>query len=122
MSAACYPHKPLIPTPPITQLLSFFRNALGDFNIKFKIANHFGEPDRFEAGCNPIVQAEILNSGNLDLHIIVGLCIGHDLLFTMFSKAPVTTLIVKDRVTGHNPFASLFSGYHNPRYFTEKTE
>ena len=85
-----------------------------------KIANLYGEPDRFEAGCNPIVQAEVLNSENLDLHIIIGLCIGHDIQFTKCSKAPVTTLIVKDRVTGHNPMASLYSAYHNPRYYVEK--
>lgn len=87
-----------------------------------KISSLYGEPDRFEAGCNPIVQAEVLNSENLDLHIIVGLCIGHDLLFTRHSRPPVTTLIVKDRVTGHNPVASLYSGYHNPRYYTEKMD
>lgn len=87
-----------------------------------KISSLYGKPDRFEAGCNPIVQAEVLNSENLDLHIIVGLCIGHDLLFTRHSRPPVTTLIVKDRVTGHNPVASLYSGYHNPRYYTEKMD
>ena len=84
-----------------------------------KIASLHGDPDKFEAGCNPIVQAEVLNSETLDLHIIVGLCIGHDILFTKYSKAPVTTLIVKDRVTGHNPVASLFSAYHH-RYWTER--
>lgn len=87
-----------------------------------KISSLYGEPDRFEAGCNPIVQAEVLNSESLDLHIIVGLCIGHDILFTRHSRPPVTTLIVKDRVTGHNPVASLYSGYHNPRYYTEKLD
>lgn len=85
-----------------------------------KISNLRGEPERFEAGCNPIVQAEVLNSEDLDLHIIVGLCIGHDILFTRNSEAAVTTLISKDRVTGHNPAASLYSAYHNPRYFLEK--
>jgi len=85
-----------------------------------KIASLGGEPDKFEAGCNPIAQAEVLNSEGLDLHIIVGLCIGHDILFTRHSRAPVTTLIVKDRVTGHNPIASLYSAYHNPTYYTEK--
>jgi uncharacterized metal-binding protein len=87
-----------------------------------KISSLYGEPDKFEAGCNPIVQAEVLNSESLDLHIIVGLCIGHDILFTRHSRPPVTTLIVKDRVTGHNPVTSLYSGYHNPRYYTEKSE
>jgi uncharacterized metal-binding protein len=85
-----------------------------------KISNLVGEPDRFEAGCNPIVQAEVLNSENLDLHIIIGLCIGHDIQFNMHSEAPTTTLIVKDRVTGHNPMTSLYSAYHHPRYWEEE--
>jgi uncharacterized metal-binding protein len=85
-----------------------------------KISNLVGEPDRFEAGCNPIVQAEVLNSENLDLHIIVGLCIGHDIQFNEHSRAPTTTLIVKDRVTGHNPMVSLYSAYHHPRYWDEE--
>jgi len=85
-----------------------------------KIANLIGDPDRFEEACNPIVQAEVLNSENLDLHIIVGLCIGHDMLFTKYSKALVTTFIVKDRVTGHNPIASLYSVYYRRYYDKEE--
>ncbi len=76
--------------------------------------------DGFEAGCNPVVQAAVLNSEELDLHIIVGLCIGHDIQFNMHSRAPTTTLIVKDRVTGHNPVISLYSAYHHPRYWDEE--
>jgi uncharacterized metal-binding protein len=79
-----------------------------------------GKPESFEAGCNPITQAAILSSENVDLNIIVGLCIGHDIHFTKYSEAPVSTLIVKDRVTGHNPFASLYSAYHNPRMWNEE--
>ena len=79
-----------------------------------------GKPDSFEAGCNPIAQAEVLNSEDVDLNVIVGLCIGHDIQFTWHAKGPVTTLIVKDRVTGHNPFASLYSGYHHPRMWKEE--
>jgi len=70
------------------------------------------DPEKFEAGCNPIVQAEILNNAGTGFNVIVGLCVGHDMLFTRASKAPVTTLIAKDRVTGHNPLASLYVGYH----------
>lgn len=87
---------------------------------KDKIMALRGKPEAFEAGCNPIVQAEILNSENPDLNIIVGLCIGHDIQFNNYSKAPVTTLIVKDRVTGHNPFATLYSNYHHPRMWKEE--
>jgi uncharacterized metal-binding protein len=75
---------------------------------KYKIGNASG----FEAGCNPVLQAQLLNDEKTDVNVIVGLCIGHDMLFTMNSKAPVTTLIVKDRLLGHNPVIALYSGYH----------
>jgi uncharacterized metal-binding protein len=65
-------------------------------------------PGTFEPACNPIAQAEICNRLETDMNIIVGLCVGHDMLFNKHSKAPVTTLIVKDRVTGHNPIAVLY--------------
>jgi uncharacterized metal-binding protein len=68
--------------------------------------------NRYEAICNPIGQAMVLNDLETDLNIIVGLCIGHDILFTKYSKAPVTTFIVKDRVTGHNPAAAIYSNYY----------
>lgn len=65
-------------------------------------------PGTFEPACNPIAQAEILNRQGSDMNIILGLCVGHDMLFNKHSKAPVTTLVVKDRVTGHNPVAVLY--------------
>lgn len=71
-----------------------------------------GSASRFEAGCNPVLQAQLLNDAGTDINVIVGLCIGHDMLFTMNSKAPVTTLIVKDRLLGHNPVIALYSDYH----------
>jgi uncharacterized metal-binding protein len=70
-----------------------------------------GDSSKFEAGCNPIIQAEILNKVKTELNVIVGLCIGHDMLFTMNSNVPVTTLIVKDRMLGHNPAIALYSSY-----------
>ena len=42
----------------------------------------------------------------------LGLCLGHDILFTRYCKAPVSTLIVKDRVTGQNPVAALYASQH----------
>lgn len=65
-------------------------------------------PGTFEPACNPIAQAEICNRMGTDMNIIVGLCVGHDMLFNKHSRAPVTTLVVKDRVTGHNPVAVLY--------------
>ena len=66
----------------------------------------------FEAICNPIGQALVLNAIGTELNIVVGLCVGHDSLFYMHSKAPVVTLIAKDRVTGHNPVAVIYSSYY----------
>ncbi len=65
-----------------------------------------------EAMCNPIGQAITLNTEKTDLNIILGLCIGHDILFTKYSEAPVTTIAVKDRVLAHNPLGAIYSGYH----------
>jgi uncharacterized metal-binding protein len=69
-----------------------------------------------ESLCNPIFQARILNEQKTDLNVIVGLCVGHDSLFMKHSEAPVTTLITKDRVLGHNPAAALYtSGFYYKR-------
>ena len=65
-----------------------------------------------ETMCNPVGQAAVLNDLNTDLNLILGLCIGHDILFTKHCKAPVSTFIVKDRILGHNPAASLYSRYY----------
>lgn len=67
------------------------------------------KPGSFEAACNPILQARSLNAERTDLNVIVGLCVGHDALFTRHSEAPVTTLITKDRLLGHNPAAALYT-------------
>ncbi|PLX86582.1 MAG: hypothetical protein C0617_00485 [Desulfuromonas sp.] len=69
---------------------------------------HKVRPGTFEPACNPIAQAQLLNQEGTDMNIIVGLCVGHDMLFAKNSEAPVTTLVVKDRVTGHNPAAVLY--------------
>ena len=67
--------------------------------------------------CNPIMQAEVLNREKTDLNVMVGLCLGHDVLFIRYSEADVTPLIVKDRVTGHNPIAALYTsqGYYKKK-------
>ena len=65
-------------------------------------------PGQWETMCSPISQAEILNSEGTEFNIVVGLCVGHDSLFFKYSQAPVTVLIAKDRVFGHNPAAGLY--------------
>lgn len=63
--------------------------------------------------CNPAAQALLLNKEKTDMNIIIGLCVGHDITFTHLSKAPVTTLIAKDRSMPHNPAGVLFTHYGN---------
>lgn len=68
-------------------------------------------PGQFEALCNPIGQAKLLNEAGTGLNVVVGLCVGHDSLFFRYSQAPVTVLVAKDRVTGHNPVAALYTSH-----------
>jgi uncharacterized metal-binding protein len=71
-------------------------------------------PGQFESACNPIAQAMLLNDAGTGLNIAMGLCVGHDSLFFRHSEAPVTVLVAKDRVTGHNAIATLYL-YQNYR-------
>ena len=65
--------------------------------------------DRKEAMCNPIYQAKLLNHEETEFNVLLGLCVGHDSLFFKYAEAPTTVLAVKDRVTGHNPLAAVYS-------------
>ncbi|SNR70567.1 DUF1847 domain-containing protein [Desulfurobacterium atlanticum] len=76
--------------------------------------------DGKEAICNPVKQAEVLNKKKTDLNIIIGLCVGHDILFQKYSEAPSTVLIVKDRVLAHNPVGALHTPYHLRRILEDK--
>lgn len=69
------------------------------------------KPGQREAMCNPKMQARLLNEGGTELNFIVGLCVGHDMLFTMESKVPVSSIITKDRVLANNPAGAVYSRY-----------
>jgi uncharacterized metal-binding protein len=64
-----------------------------------------------EVMCNPAGQATLLNEAGTELNVLCGLCVGHDAIFSATSKAPVTTLIAKDRVLGHNPIGAVYCQY-----------
>ena len=53
--------------------------------------------------CNPAGQADFLNNKNTDLNISMGLCVGHDMIFSKASKALVTNLFDKDFTNDNNP-------------------
>ena len=64
--------------------------------------------------CNPVLQAELLAKAGTEFNLVMGLCVGHDSLFYKHSRAPATTLVVKDRVLIHNPVMALYTadGYY----------
>jgi uncharacterized metal-binding protein len=63
----------------------------------------------FEPMCNPIFQAILLNEAGAQFNVLLGLCVGHDSLFFKYAEAPTTVLAVKDRVSGHNPLACIYT-------------
>jgi uncharacterized metal-binding protein len=82
--------------------------AIPKERIGIKPEEKIAGPENYESMCNPIAQAEILNEEQVDLAVMLGLCIGHDTLFLKYCRVPVTVIAVKDRVTGHNPLAPLY--------------
>lgn len=64
-----------------------------------------------ETMCNPVMQAKILADKGVELCISVGLCVGHDSLFSGACTVPVTCLVAKDRVLAHNPLGAVYSRY-----------
>ena len=57
--------------------------------------------------CNPLGQAEYLAANGSEMNIVMGLCVGHDMIFGMNSTVPTTTLLVKDRAHKHNPLEGI---------------
>lgn len=72
--------------------------------------------------CNPIGQSLLANEQKTDFNIILGLCVGHDTLVMKYLNSPMTTLAVKDRVTGHNPLVPIYlsDGYYKKLYSSKK--
>ena len=65
----------------------------------------------FSVSCNPAEQAKTLEEAGSELHLILGLCVGHDTLFIRHSTVPVVPLAVKDRVLAHNPLGAIYCPY-----------
>ena len=75
-----------------------------------------------ESMCNPVLQAKVLEQEGTELNVLIGLCVGHDTLFLQHSAAPVTVLVVKDRVLGHNPVAALYMANTGYSRFKEELD
>lgn len=57
--------------------------------------------------CNPAGQADFLNKKKTELNISVGLCVGHDMIFSKKSDAWVTNLFDKDFTNNNDPAQAL---------------
>ena len=57
--------------------------------------------------CNPLGQAYMLNSSGVPFTILMGLCLGHDILIQKNLNMDFTTFVVKDRVYKNNPILGL---------------
>ncbi|MGD2152001.1 MAG: DUF1847 domain-containing protein [Gemmatimonadales bacterium] len=62
--------------------------------------------------CNPSGVAVYLNSRDTDLNVLVGFCVGADCVFNGESRAPVTTIFVKDKSLANNPIGAVYSHYY----------
>lgn len=81
-------------------------------------------PGGFEAMCNPVTQAELLNAAGCEFNVVLGLCVGHDSMFFKHSEGLATTLVAKDRVLAHNPIGALnlANSYFSRIWGPEKSE
>jgi len=79
-----------------------------------------GEEEGAHTSCNAAGQAEVLNGTGTDLNLVVGLCLGCDIIFAEHSKAPVTTLFVKDKTLANNPVGALYSPHYLSELLNEK--
>lgn len=53
--------------------------------------------------CNPAGQADFLNNHGTELNISMGLCVGHDMIFSKKSDGFVTNLFDKDFTNNNSP-------------------
>ncbi len=69
--------------------------------------------------CNPLSQARQLMAEGVDFAIQVGLCLGHDVLFTKEFSGDQTVLVVKDRRFAHCPLEGITAA--ESAFLTEDT-
>ena len=57
--------------------------------------------------CNPLGQAKQLIAENVDFVILMGICLGHDIILQKNLNMDFTTFVVKDRVHNHRPLTAI---------------
>lgn len=69
--------------------------------------------------CNPLGQTLYVEKCGCQFVVIMGLCVGHDTLFMKHCKVPMTYLVIKDAVLGHNPVQAIYTSdiYYKKKLF-----
>lgn len=81
-------------------------------------------PDSEETICSGLIMAELLNSENTEMNILMGLCVGQDVLFYKYADAFTVPFVIKDRVYGGATMEGLyqcFNSWGNRNYSDEIT-
>ncbi len=75
-------------------------------------------PPPSKAG-DPLGQADFFANEGTDLNVLVGMCVGHEVLFLRATQAPTAGLIARDTRLHHNPVAALYTsrGYLKDELF-----
>jgi uncharacterized metal-binding protein len=60
-----------------------------------------------KVSCNPIGQAKELNGEKIDFTIVMGICLGHDILLQRNLESDFSTFVVKDRVFQNSPLNAI---------------
>jgi uncharacterized metal-binding protein len=101
---------------PATILTDVLRRFFEVIPVCCKVAGERLENDQDDDGravaCDPAGQASILNAHETDLNVLVGLCVGADTVFTRESRAPATTIFVKDKSLANNPIGAVYSHHY----------
>jgi len=87
-----------------TAMISCTVDGITEADINPMKSNH-------SISCNPMGQANVINGSGAEFTILMGLCLGHDILIQKQLNMDFTTWLVKDRVTRHRPLDGL-PGYH----------
>ncbi|MEJ2185627.1 MAG: DUF1847 domain-containing protein, partial [Gemmatimonadota bacterium] len=96
---------------PATVLVGVLRRFFDVLPVCCKVGAAPAEESR-STPCNPAGQAAVMNQAGTDLNVLVGLCVGADAVFARESRAPVTTIFVKDKSLANNPIGAVYSHYH----------
>ncbi|MFC2068372.1 DUF1847 domain-containing protein [Chloroflexota bacterium] len=79
-------------------------------------------PDSEETLCSGLIMAELLNSEDTDMNILMGICVGQDSLFHKYADAFSVPFVIMDRVYGGATMEGVYQCFNSWGYrnYTDK--